>query len=120
MKLGIVFPVCIVLASALSGLAQADSYRSMPEGMMHDKKVESAGMAAHGWTDGVVRKVAKDTGKVTIAHGPLENLGMPGMTMVFRVLDAAWLERMKPGERIRFQAERIGGVFTVVKFDPIE
>ena len=28
-------------------------------------------------TAGLVKKVDKDVGKVTIRHGPLENLGMP-------------------------------------------
>ncbi|MEO8158432.1 MAG: copper-binding protein, partial [Betaproteobacteria bacterium] len=41
---------------------------------------------------GEVKKVDKDTGKVTIKHGPLENLGMPAMTMVFRVKDPAMLD----------------------------
>ena len=40
-------------------------------------------------SEGVVKKVDKAQGKLTIKHGPLENLGMPGMTMVFRVRDAA-------------------------------
>ena len=37
--------------------------------------------------EGEVKKVNKDTGKLTIKHGELKNLGMPPMTMVFRVKD---------------------------------
>ena len=33
--------------------------------------------------DGVVKKIDKAGGKVTVAHGPLTNLNMPAMTMVF-------------------------------------
>lgn len=69
-------------------------------------------------SEGTVKKVDKAAGKVTIAHGPLENLGMPGMTMVFRVKDAAWLEQMKAGDRIRFLADRVDGAFTVVRYEP--
>lgn len=69
-------------------------------------------------SEGTVKKVAKDTGKVTIAHGPLENMGMPGMTMVFRVKDAAWLDQMKPGDKIRFVADRVDGAITVIKYEP--
>jgi Cu/Ag efflux protein CusF len=40
------------------------------------------------------------------------------MTMVFRVKDAAWLDQMMAGEKIRFAADNPGGVMTVVKFEP--
>ena len=69
--------------------------------------------------DGQVKKVDKAAGKVTLAHGPLANLGMDmPMTMVFRVKDAAWLDQMKNGDKIHFAADNPGGVMTVVKFEP--
>ncbi len=64
-------------------------------------------------SDGEVRKIDKEAGKVTIKHGPIENLGMPPMTMVYRVKDPAMLDRLKAGEKIRFTAEKAGGAFTV-------
>lgn len=70
--------------------------------------------------EGTVRKVVKDTGKVTIAHGPLENLGMPPMTMVFRVKEAAWLDQLKPGDKIRFVADRVDGAITVIKYETVK
>ncbi len=39
------------------------------------------------------------------------------MTMVFRVKDAAWLDQMKVGDKIRFMADRVNGVITVVHFE---
>ena len=48
--------------------------------------------------DGMVKKIDKAAAKVTIAHGPLKSLGMPPMTMVFRVKDTAWLDQMQVGE----------------------
>jgi Cu/Ag efflux protein CusF len=69
-------------------------------------------------TEGVVTKVDKDAGKVTIRHGPLENLGMPKMTMVFRVKDPAMLDRLKPGDKINFIADKVNGAFTVMQFEP--
>ena len=44
-------------------------------------------------SDGEVRKVDKDAKKITIKHGPLANLDMPPMTMVFQVKDPAMLAR---------------------------
>ncbi len=69
--------------------------------------------------EGLVRKVDKAGGKLTLAHGPLVNLGMPAMTMVFRVRNAAWLDQMKDGDRIRFVATQADGLFTVVRFEPV-
>lgn len=68
-------------------------------------------------SSGQVKKVDKDTGKITIKHGPLDNLGMPAMTMVFHVADPAMLEQVKPGDKIAFIAEKKNGVLTVVKME---
>ncbi|MEI7611853.1 MAG: copper-binding protein [Betaproteobacteria bacterium] len=71
-----------------------------------------------GWADGIVKKVDKAAGKVTVAHGPLSNLNMPAMTMVFRVKDAAWIDRMQTGGKIRFVAEVVNGTYTIVQLEP--
>jgi Cu/Ag efflux protein CusF len=68
--------------------------------------------------DGEVRKVDKDAKKITIKHGPLANLDMPPMTMVFQVKDPAMLERVKAGDRVKFQAEKLGGAYTVTRIEP--
>jgi Cu(I)/Ag(I) efflux system periplasmic protein CusF len=65
--------------------------------------------------EGVVRKVDKDAGKLTIKHGPLPNLDMPAMTMVFRAKDPAMLDQVKKGDKVRFEAQDIGGQLTVVR-----
>ncbi|EER57615.1 conserved hypothetical protein, partial [Acidovorax delafieldii 2AN] len=44
--------------------------------------------------------------KVTLRHGELKNLGMPPMTMVFRVKDASVLAPFQVGDKVRFRAER--------------
>ncbi len=70
--------------------------------------------------EGLVKKIDKAAGKVTIAHGPLINLGMPAMTMAFRVKNPAWLDQIKDGNKIRFVAESINGVLTVVQLEPAQ
>jgi Cu(I)/Ag(I) efflux system protein CusF len=67
---------------------------------------------------GEVKKVDKSSGKVTIKHGPLDNLGMPAMTMVFRVKDPAMLDQMKEGDKINFVAEKVNGAITVIQVEP--
>jgi Cu(I)/Ag(I) efflux system periplasmic protein CusF len=70
--------------------------------------------------EGEVRKVDKDAKKITIKHGPLQKLDMPAMTMVFQVKDPALLERVKAGDKIKFDAEKVGGAFTVTKIEPAQ
>lgn len=69
------------------------------------------------FADGEIRKVDKDAGKLTIKHGPLKALDMPGMTMVFGVQDAAVLEQLKAGDKVRFQAEKMDGKFVVTRIE---
>lgn len=65
--------------------------------------------------DGEITKVNKPDGKITIKHGPIENLGMPAMTMVFRVTDPAMLDQVAPGDRVRFVVEKIAGRLTLTE-----
>ena len=67
---------------------------------------------------GEVKKVDKSSGKVTIKHGPLDNLGMPAMTMAFRVKDPAMLDQMQAGDKIHFVAEKVNGAITVMQAEP--
>lgn len=69
--------------------------------------------SATSMAEGEVKKVDKDAGKITLKHGPLLNLDMPAMTMVFRVKDAAMLDQVKPGDKVKFIAEKSNGALTV-------
>ena len=64
---------------------------------------------------GLVKKVDIDAGKITIDHGPIKNLNMDAMTMVFRAADPAMLKAIKAGDRIRFDAEKVNGAYTVIR-----
>ena len=68
--------------------------------------------------NGEVRKVDKAAKQITIKHGPIPNIDMPAMTMVFPVKDPALLDKAKPGQKVRFQAEMIGGTPTVTQLEP--
>lgn len=57
-------------------------------------------------TEGEIRKIDKEAGKLTIKHGDIKNLGMPGMTMVFRVKDKAMLDQVQTGDKIKFKVVR--------------
>jgi len=71
-------------------------------------------------SDGEIRKVDKSAKKITIKHGPLANLDMPPMTMVFQVTDPAMLDQVKAGDKVKFQAEKIGTAYTVTRIEPVK
>ena len=59
-------------------------------------------VTAADMAEGVVRKVSKDTGKVTLRHGEIKNLDMPPMTMVFQVKDPTMLDGLEPGDKVLY------------------
>jgi Cu/Ag efflux protein CusF len=102
--------VAVLLAGAfLAPLAYADD--------AHHKAGTTIAQAGTALSDGEIRKVDKDAKKITIKHGPLQNLDMPAMTMVFQVRDPAMLDSVKAGDKIKFRAESVGGAFTVTKIE---
>lgn len=68
--------------------------------------------------DGEIRKVDMDNKKITIKHGEIKDLDMPGMTMVFQVKDPAMLTAVKIGDKVRFKAEKSGGAIVVTEIQP--
>jgi Cu(I)/Ag(I) efflux system protein CusF len=76
--------------------------------------------AAATLAEGEVRKVDKDAKKITIKHGPIPNLDMPAMSMVFQVKDPALLDQVKAGDKIRFAAEKAGSTYTVTRIESVK
>jgi Cu/Ag efflux protein CusF len=73
-----------------------------------------ASLAVHAQAyDGEVRKIEKAQGKITLRHGELKALDMPPMTMVFRVGNPALLDNLAVGDRVKFDAAKSGGNYTV-------
>jgi Cu(I)/Ag(I) efflux system periplasmic protein CusF len=64
-------------------------------------------------TAGEIRKVDKDASKITIKHGEIKNLEMPPMTMVFTVKEPALLDKVKPGDKVKFAVVREDGKMIV-------
>jgi Cu/Ag efflux protein CusF len=77
----------------------------------------AAAPAAADMAEGEVRKVDKENKKLTLKHGEIKSLDMPGMTMVFQVKDPAMLDTVKQGDKVRFKAERAGGAIVVTQIE---
>lgn len=102
--------LALTLAASTGVMAQA----TMDNGKMDDMKIDQAA-AAPDLTAGEVRKVDKETKKITIRHGEIKNLEMPGMTMVFQVKDPAMLDKVQTGDKVKFRAEKLGGAIVVTE-----
>ena len=76
-----------------------------------------AAFASSHQVSGEVVKVDKSAGKITMKHGPIKSLDMDAMTMVFRVADPAMLDKVKAGDKVKFEADRVNGAITITSMD---
>jgi len=74
-------------------------------------------VAAPTLTEGEVRKIDKENKKITLKHAEIKNLDMPPMTMVFRLKDPAWLDKLKVGSKVRFAAENSAAGMLVTELE---
>jgi len=119
-----IFPALfLALSLTLAGMLPAsvraaDSHDAHAgHGMTSASSANAVNTADSTLVDGQVKKIDKAGGKITVSHGPLTNLNMPAMTMVFRVNLADWLEQLQPEEKIRFVADSINGALTIVRLE---
>lgn len=76
-----------------------------------------AALAQSAMIDGQVQKIDASAEKITLKHGPIKNLDMDSMTMVFRVKEPAMLKDLKVGDKVKFEADRVNGQLTVIKLE---
>ncbi|RZS47380.1 copper-binding protein [Sphaerotilus mobilis] len=73
------------------------------------------GLAMAQTHTGEVVRVDKGQAKVTLKHGPIADLGLPAMAMAYRVSDAQWLDQLKAGDRVRFDVDKVSGLYTITR-----
>ena len=99
----------ILLAAALAAGLSATAFAQQAA------PAQASAPAAAELTEGEIRKIDKSAGKITVKHGEIKNLDMPPMTMVFGVKDAALLDKVKQGDKVRFRAASEDGKFTILE-----
>lgn len=109
----------ILAAAAVSVTAFVHAQSNTDEHVSHHPAAASAA-ATRLAAEGEVRKVDKEQGKVTLKHGPIDNLGMPGMTMVFKVSDPKLLDMINAGDKVKFAADNINGALTVTAIEAVK
>ena len=106
----------LLVAALLSGPALAQQ-KADDHSAHHAATPATAAANSADMADGEVRKIDKDAGKLTLKHGEIKNLDMPGMTMVFQVKDKAWLDKLQPGDKVRFSAVNDAGRYMVTAIE---
>ncbi|MBN9529832.1 MAG: copper-binding protein [Alphaproteobacteria bacterium] len=73
--------------------------------------------AMTGTADGEVRKIDREQGKITLKHGPIAGMDMPGMTMIFRVQDPSLLDKAAVGDKVLFSVAKTADGMTVTSLE---
>lgn len=110
----------LIIASLAAGAVHAQTTvkpAEAPMSMAMDNK-KAMTTPTDDVTEAEVRKVDLENKKITLKHGDIKNLGMPGMTMVFQVKDPVMLDKVKAGDKVRFKAEKSNGVIVVTDLQP--
>jgi Cu(I)/Ag(I) efflux system periplasmic protein CusF len=103
------------LAFVLSVAAAMPAWAQSDHGAHGAQGQPVAQATAGDMTDGEVRKVDKEGGRLTLKHADIKSLDMPAMTMVFVVKDKAMLDKLKTGDKIKFKAIHDAGKYTVTE-----
>jgi len=106
------------LATALLSLTLATpafAQQKADEHSVHHASASASAPSTADMADGEVRKVDKEALKVTLKHGEIKTLDMPPMTMVFSVKDKALLDKVKPGDKVRFKVTNEAGKYMVTE-----
>lgn len=111
-------PIQRALAAIAVVAATMVGVPSIANAQMDHSKMDATQMAS--MTDGEVRKVDKEAGKVTIKHGDIKNLDMPGMTMIFTAKDKAMLDKVQAGDKVKFAVINDGGKLVVTEIQPVK
>ena len=110
--------IALLISAAAASPAWAASHQG-GHGAHGDHAKPMAQAATGDMTDGEVRKVDKEGGKLTLKHADIKSLDMPAMTMVFTVKDKAMLDKLKAGDKVKFKAINDAGKFTVTEIQPV-
>ena len=102
-----------ILLTTLTFAASIPFHAQAAEDVSKASPAAASSASATSFAEGEIKKIDKGAEKITIKHGPLTSLNMPPMTMVFRVKDAAMLDQVKSGDKVKFIAEKINGALTV-------
>jgi len=106
----------LVVLSAIFSLSVAMIPSSLAQGTGAMDMGKDSGKKSQTGThraSGTVTKVDAASSKVTIAHGPVDSLKWPPMTMNFIVKDKALLGKLSSGKKIEFEFVQQGRDYVI-------
>jgi Cu/Ag efflux protein CusF len=103
------------LFSVLMLVAAGANAQGMSMPMPTNPAASAAAKSTVPLVDAEVKKVDVQKGLIVLNHGDIPNLGMPAMTMGFDIADKKMLKGIKAGQKVKFQAEMVGGKATVTE-----
>jgi Cu(I)/Ag(I) efflux system periplasmic protein CusF len=110
----------LVLAAVLPIVANAAGDATNAAAPPTDAAVGATGNVTAESTLAEVKRIDKDAKKITLKHDEIKSLDMPPMTMVFQVKDNAILEGLKPGDKVKFRAEKTKGGYAVSSIEGVK
>ena len=112
----------LTAVTALSNAAFADAVKAHEHHKANAANAANAAIATKAMpaadadmTNAEVRKVDKDSKKITLKHEEIKSLDMPGMTMVFQVTDVALLDKAKAGDKVKVKVIKEGNAYVVTE-----
>jgi Cu/Ag efflux protein CusF len=107
----------VMLTAGAAAWAAGAGHGSHEAAASKEQQPMQVAQADAAMADGEVRKIDKENKKITLKHGEIKSLEMPGMTMVFQVKDPAMLEKVKAGDKVRFAASKTDGALVVTSIE---
>jgi Cu(I)/Ag(I) efflux system periplasmic protein CusF len=117
MKIGYALAAAAVLLAGPTGVASAGDNHDPAMHKAADTAAAEKPAAFLPQVSGTVTKVDETAGKITIDHQAIPNLQMDPMTMVFKASDTALLRAAKPGDAVKFTADKVNGQLTVMSLE---
>ncbi len=94
------------LLSILSAGAHAQAMNHDAMEKMNPASSTGKAMGMASMTDGVVTKIDRTAGTVTLRHAEVKSVGMPAMTMAYKAKDPALLDKIAAGDKVAFSLEQ--------------
>jgi Cu(I)/Ag(I) efflux system protein CusF len=109
----------LTLAAMIVAGGQVLALETMPGEPKLEGEADAAGKRAVPSDEPLAagRVVAVDaaTGRITLEFRPIPELLPEGGTRVFSVKEPAWLEGLRPGDKLRFEVERDGRNYIITR-----
>lgn len=108
------------LKGAIGGFGHSAHGASKPAGGEPAAQQTPAAASSGHRAEGTIEELDTNAGTMSIAHGPIDTLKWPAMTMEFKAANTALLANLKPGARVAFEfVERGQGEWVITSVKPV-